>query len=128
MKFKVVSSDVSSAESSNAQSPHERIEAMVTEHPVFLFMKGTPEQPQCGFSYKVCSVLHDWGVSYHSFNILSDESIRQGVKDYSDWQTFPQLYVNSELIGGCDIIESLSQNKELGAILQKAFPDQEFNL
>jgi monothiol glutaredoxin len=82
-------------------------------------MKGTANEPQCGFSGKVISVLNSYNVPIKTFNILEDEEIRQGIKEYSDWPTVPQLYVNGEFIGGCDIVTELHDNGELAAILNK---------
>ena len=125
MKFKVVSSDVESTEKS-ASDPKSRIDQMLNGSPVFLFMKGTPDSPQCGFSYKVIDILKSWKVPFKSFDVLSDESIRQGIKDYANWPTIPQLYINKEFIGGSDIIDEISGNGELGDILKEVFPDKEF--
>ena len=97
MKFKVVSSDVESDEYS-VSDPKGRIEQMLSGSPVFLFMKGTPESPQCGFSSKVTEILRSWKVPFQSFDVLSDESIRQGIKDYANWPTIPQLYINKEFV------------------------------
>ncbi|HCP33347.1 MAG TPA: Grx4 family monothiol glutaredoxin [Deltaproteobacteria bacterium] len=125
MKFKVVSSD-SEGSASQSSDPGARISKMVEDSSVFLFMKGNPEAPQCGFSYRVVQVLNSWNVPFNSFNVLSDEGIRQGIKDFSNWPTIPQLYVNHEFVGGCDIIEELSGNGELADILKSAYPDREF--
>ena len=125
MKFKVVSSD-SDGSTSESSDPVTRISKMVEDNPVFLFMKGNPEAPQCGFSYRVVQVLNSWNVPFNSFNVLSDESIRNGIKEYSNWPTIPQLYVNSEFLGGCDIIEEISGNGELQDVLKTAYPDKEF--
>ena len=122
MQFKVVSSDVANDDGSDTD-PHARIEKMLSENPVFLFMKGTPESPQCGFSYKVVDILRTWKIPYKSFNVLSDESIRQGVKDYANWQTIPQLYIDKEFVGGSDVVEEMSNNGELEDMLSKALPD-----
>lgn len=124
MKFKVVSSDQTTH--SSTENPHERITRMVQENPVFLFMKGSPEAPQCGFSAKASKILSSWGVPFESFNVYSDENIRQGIKEFSNWPTIPQLYVNQEFIGGSDIIEQLSQSGELKEVFQGAYPDREF--
>ena len=83
-------------------------------------MKGTPEQPQCGFSGRAVAILKEYNVPFKSFNIFEDEAIRQGVKEYVDWPTFPQLYVNGELVGGCDIITELFQKGELQKLVAKA--------
>ena len=106
MKFKVVSNDGGEAAASN--DPQSQIEALVSGSPVFLFMKGSPDAPQCGFSYRVIETLRAWNVPFESFDVFSDEGIRQGIKDYANWPTIPQLYVNKEFVGGCDIIEEMS--------------------
>ena len=124
MKFKVVSPNDESSGYSGTD-PQSQIEQMLSGSPVFLFMKGTPESPQCGFSYKVADILKAWKVPYQSFNVLSDENIRQGVKDYANWQTIPQLYINKEFVGGSDVVEEMSKNGELGDLLKEAFPDRE---
>jgi monothiol glutaredoxin len=90
-----------------------KIENAINSKPVLLFMKGTPEAPMCGFSAGVVQVLNRIGVDYGSFNILADESVRQGLKEYSNWPTFPQLYVNGELVGGHDIVMQMVQSGEL---------------
>lgn len=124
MEFKIISPD-SGVDADSDTEPRSRIDKMLTENKVFLFMKGTPESPQCGFSYKVVDILKVWNVPYKSFNVLSDESIRQGVKDYANWQTIPQLYINKEFVGGSDVVEEMSNNGELGEMFTKAFPDME---
>ena len=122
MKFKVISPDVEST-GSTGSSPQSQIEQMLNDNPVFLFMKGTPESPQCGFSGKVTNILNAWKVPFKSFNVLADESIRQGIKDYANWQTIPQLYINKEFVGGSDVVEEISNNGELGELLNEAFPE-----
>ncbi len=97
----------------------QRIENDLKNNKVMLYMKGTPEAPLCGFSAQTVAILKEYQVPFKSFNILDDESIRQGLKEYANWPTFPQLYVNSELVGGCDIIVELHQNGELKEILSK---------
>jgi Grx4 family monothiol glutaredoxin len=82
-------------------------------------MKGTPDAPRCGFSSKVVNALKEEGVSFESFDILSDEEVRQGLKVFSNWPTFPQLYYKGELIGGCDIIMELRDNGELKSTLSE---------
>ena len=126
MEFKVVSSDTENADVLSA-NPRERISKLIEENPVFLFMKGTPEAPQCGFSNRVIQVLNTWDVPFESIDVLSDEIIRQEIKDFSNWPTIPQLYINREFIGGCDIVEELSSNGELADALKQAYPDREFN-
>ena len=83
----------------------ERIKKLVSENPIMLFMKGEPKTPQCGFSDRVVRVLNHLNIPYHFFDVLSDEDIRQGIKVYGNWPTIPQLYIQGELFGGCDIIE-----------------------
>ena len=78
-----------------------------------LFMKGTPEQPQCGFSARVVQILNFLKVKYRAFDVLSDPEIRQGIKDYGNWPTIPQLYVNKSLLGGCDIVQEQFETGEL---------------
>lgn len=90
-----------------------QIEDMVTKEKVFLFMKGTPEFPECGFSMRAAKALKELDVLFGHFNVLTDESIRQGIKEYADWPTIPQLYVDGKFVGGCDIIEQMAQNGEL---------------
>lgn len=94
-------------------SVQERIDAEVKGSRVVLFMKGTPTFPQCGFSGQVVQILDYVGVPYKGINVLEDADIRQGIKDYSNWPTIPQLYVNGEFIGGCDIVREMFQAGEL---------------
>ncbi|WP_375691255.1 Grx4 family monothiol glutaredoxin [Pseudooceanicola sp. LIPI14-2-Ac024] len=89
------------------------IDETVKTNDVVLFMKGTKEMPQCGFSSRVAGVLNYMGVEYADVNVLADEGIRQGIKDYSDWPTIPQLYVKGEFVGGCDIITEMTLSGEL---------------
>lgn len=96
-----------------------RIEALINSAPIFLFMKGTPQEPQCGFSAKVVDILHELKITFSSFDIFSDEEIRQGVKEYANWPTYPQLYVNGTLIGGCDIVVEMADSGELKELLEK---------
>lgn len=95
-----------------------RIESMINSSPIFLFMKGTPDMPQCGFSANVVRILNEQKVNFGSFNILSDMDIREAVKVYSHWPTYPQLYVKGELIGGNDIVMELMKTGELQEILK----------
>ena len=85
-----------------------QIQQALDENEVVLFMKGTKEMPQCGFSSRVAGVLNYMGVAYRDVNVLADEGIRQGIKDFSDWPTIPQLYVKGEFIGGCDIVTEMT--------------------
>jgi monothiol glutaredoxin len=95
-----------------------RVKNLIESSPIFLFMKGTPDMPQCGFSANVIRILNHHHVGYKTFNILSDMDIRDGVKQYSNWPTYPQLYVKGQLIGGNDIVTELMQNGELVDILK----------
>lgn len=97
-------------------SADETIKKTVTENDVVLFMKGTKEMPQCGFSSRVAGVLNYMGVSFSDVNVLADDAIRQGIKDYSDWPTIPQLYVKGEFVGGCDIITEMTLSGELDTL------------
>ncbi|SFA79012.1 monothiol glutaredoxin [Poseidonocella pacifica] len=91
----------------------------VKANDVVLFMKGTKSMPQCGFSSRVAGVLNFMGVEYKDVNVLSDEGIRQGIKDYSDWPTIPQLYVKGEFVGGCDIITEMTLSGELDGLFEQ---------
>ncbi|WP_294612796.1 Grx4 family monothiol glutaredoxin [uncultured Roseovarius sp.] len=97
-----------------------RIEETVKANDVVLYMKGTKDMPQCGFSSRVAGVLNFMGVEYADVNVLADEAIRQGVKDYSDWPTVPQLYVKGEFVGGCDIITEMTLSGELDDLFEKS--------
>ena len=96
---------------------HAFIEKTVGEHKVVLFMKGTPDRPGCGFSAVVVQVLDHLGVEFAAVNVLESEALRQGIKSYSDWPTIPQLYVEGEFVGGCDIVREMYQSGELKTLL-----------
>ncbi|GGO52010.1 monothiol glutaredoxin [Roseovarius pacificus] len=96
-----------------------RIADTVKANDVVLYMKGTRDMPQCGFSSRVAGVLNFMGVDYADVNVLADEEIRQGIKDYSDWPTIPQLYVKGEFVGGCDIITEMTLSGELDQLLEQ---------
>ena len=83
-------------------------------------MKGTPDAPQCGFSMAVSNILKGMGVNYAGINVLADQNLREGIKVYSDWPTIPQLYINGEFVGGCDIVKEMYQDGELQEALEKA--------
>ena len=95
-----------------------KIKETVTSNDVVLFMKGTKSMPQCGFSSRVAGVLNFMGVNFADVNVLADADIRQGIKDYSDWPTIPQLYVKGEFVGGCDIITEMTLSGELDALFE----------
>ena len=97
-----------------------RIDSMVKENKIFVFMKGTKMMPQCGFSNNVVGIFNSLGIPYETFDVLDDNEIRQGIKEYSDWQTIPQVYVNGEFMGGSDIIVELYQKGELKDKLEVA--------
>jgi len=101
-------------------SIQDTIREQVTGHPVVLYMKGTPEFPQCGFSAAAVQMLQACGVDqFFSVNVLTDAEIRQGVKDYANWPTIPQLYVNGEFVGGCDIMREMYDSGELQQVLAR---------
>ena len=96
----------------------QQIENQIKNNKVFLYMKGTPEAPMCGFSARTVQILQKHKVPFKSFNIFDDEEIRQGIKEYADWPTIPQLYINGEFVGGCDIVTELDESGELAKILK----------
>mgnify|MGYP000969971366 CR=1 FL=1 len=89
------------------------IESEISNNDIVLFMKGTPVFPQCGFSAATVGILNHLGVKFSSINVLEDEDIRQGIKEYTDWPTIPQLYVKGEFVGGCDIVREMNESGEL---------------
>src|SRR5579862_9820889 len=98
---------------------HEFIAKTIADHPVTLFMKGTPDQPGCGFSAVVVQILDHLGAEFVGVNVLQSDDLRQGVKAYSDWPTIPQLYVKGEFVGGCDIVREMFQSGELKTLLNE---------
>jgi len=97
---------------------HARLKTEVEESKVVLYMKGTSQMPQCGFSSKVAGVLNYMGVEYKDVNVLADDQVREGIKSFSDWPTIPQLYVGGEFVGGCDIIVEMTLSGELDTLLE----------
>ena len=95
------------------------IEADIKANDVVLFMKGTKSMPQCGFSARVAGVLNFMGVEFKDVNVLADDAVRQGIKDFSDWPTIPQLYVKGEFVGGCDIITEMTLSGELDQLFEQ---------
>ena len=93
-----------------------KIKSHISENDVVLFMKGTSQMPQCGFSSRIAGVLNYMGVEFKDVNVLEDQDIRQGIKDFSDWPTIPQLYVKGEFIGGCDIVTEMTMSGELDSL------------
>jgi monothiol glutaredoxin len=104
-------------------SAQEKIQNIISSNEVVLFMKGTPDMPQCGFSMAVVNALKHLDVKFDGVNVLEDEEIRNGIKTFSDWPTIPQLYVKGEFIGGCDIVKEMFEKKELQAL----FDDKKIN-
>ena len=100
------------------QQTNELIKSEIENNEVCLFMKGTPDAPQCGFSMAVSNILKILEVNYKGVNVLEDQSIREGIKVFSDWPTIPQLYIKKEFVGGCDIVKEMYENGELKKILQ----------
>ncbi len=121
MSFNVINQPVNRGTAIDAPTQGtitERIESMIRSSNVFLFMKGTSEAPMCGFSANVVGILNQLGVPYNTYNILLDQDIRQGVKEYANWPTYPQLYVKGELIGGNDIVTEMLQSGDLQKLLK----------
>jgi len=113
-------------EKAQPQDTQQRIKDQVTGHPVVLYMKGTPQFPQCGFSGQVVQILDYIGVTYKGLNVLENEDLRNGIKAYSNWPTIPQLYVKGEFVGGCDIVREMFQAGELqGLMKEKGLPVKE---
>ena len=101
-------------------SNDEKLKEIISSNDVCLFMKGVPDAPQCGFSMTVSNILKHLNINFKGINVLEDESIRNGIKEYSDWPTIPQLYVKNEFIGGCDIVKEMFEKGEL----KKLFEDK----
>ena len=97
----------------------EKITKLINDNDVCLFMKGTPDSPQCGFSMTVSNVLKHLKVNFNGINVLEDENLRQGIKEFSDWPTIPQLYVKGEFVGGCDIVKEMFEKGELSSLLKE---------
>ncbi len=101
------------------QEVHDWIRKQVSSHDIVVFMKGTKQVPQCGFSGQVAQILGYLGVEYHDINVLDDMSVREGIKAFTNWPTIPQLYVKGEFVGGCDIIREMFQAGELAQLLDE---------
>jgi len=101
------------------QTVQDRIAQEIKDNDVVLYMKGTPVFPQCGFSAAVVQVLNQLGVKFHGVNVLDDPALRQGIKDFTNWPTIPQLYVKGEFVGGCDIVREMAQSGELQDTLKQ---------
>ena len=97
----------------------EVIQNLINQNEICLFMKGTPESPQCGFSMAVSNILKHLNVKFKGVNVLEDQNLRQGIKDFSDWPTIPQLYIKGEFVGGCDIVKDMFEKGELKKVLEE---------
>ena len=97
----------------------ENIKKMINDNDVCLFMKGTPDAPQCGFSMAVSNILKILEVNFKGINVLENQSLREGIKTFSDWPTIPQLYIKGEFIGGCDIVKEMFEKNELSVLLKE---------
>ena len=98
---------------------NDKIQKLINENDICLFMKGTPDSPQCGFSMTVSNILKHLNLKFKGINVLEDEELRQGIKNFSDWPTIPQLYVQKEFIGGCDIVKEMFEKGELKTLFKK---------
>ena len=116
--FNVIQTYKEIESSDKTKSLQEQIESLVNADKVVLFMKGNTDMPQCGFSANTSGMLRQLGVNFKTFNILNDQDIRQGLKDYSKWPTFPQLYIKGQLVGGNDIVTEMFKNGELQAMIK----------
>lgn len=103
-----------------ATTAHDAIKTDIESNDVVLFMKGTAQMPQCGFSSRVAGVLNYMGVQFKDVNVLADQEIREGIKSFSDWPTIPQLYVKGEFVGGCDIVTEMTLSGELDALFERS--------
>lgn len=113
MSFNILNNDIKEVTSDKSQELKAQIEHLLKSSKVVLFMKGNSEMPQCGFSANSVAILKHLGVGFSTFNILNDQEVRQGLKEFSNWPTYPQLYVNGKLIGGNDILTEMYQSGEL---------------
>jgi len=102
------------------QAIMQRIKKEIESNPVTVFMKGTAEQPMCGFSAQVVHILKSYGIPFHTINVLEDDDIREGIKQYTNWPTIPQIYVKGKFIGGCDITMEMHRKGELAKVLKDA--------
>lgn len=119
MSFNILNNEISEIETADkSKELKEQIESLLNSSKVVLFMKGNSEMPQCGFSANTVAILRHLAVPFKTFNILNDPEIRQGLKEYSSWPTYPQLYVNGKLVGGNDIITEMYQSGELQEFLK----------
>ena len=110
---------MSTTSETTANPVHDFIAKAVADHPVILFMKGAPEQPQCGFSAVSVQILDHLGVDFVGVDVLQSEALREGIKAFSDWPTIPQLYVKGEFVGGCDIVREMFKSGELKTLMEE---------
>ena len=122
---KQLSLDLLSPGENKTENLEDRLKKLVNRAPCMLFMKGTPANPRCGFSRTIISLLDSYKADYQTFDILEDNSVREGLKKYSDWPTYPQLYINGELIGGLDIVKEMSESGALEEMLPKKLSSEE---
>ena len=109
--------DTTTSTTTTALSINDKLQQLINQHRIMLFMKGIPSSPKCGFSRQIVEILDSYHVSYDAFNILEDEEVRQGLKEYSDWPTYPQLYVEGDLVGGLDIVKEMEEGGDLKDLL-----------
>ena len=109
------------------QETYNKIDQMISSNDVVLFMKGSPDFPQCGFSAQVVEILNYLGIKFSSFNVLEDDELRDGIKKFSNWPTIPQIYVKKEFIGGCDILKEMLENNEIESFLKNKKVSFEIN-
>lgn len=100
------------------------IDDKVNEHEIVLYMKGHPQQPMCGFSARAAAILASYDRPFHSVNVLEDQEVRQGIKEYADWPTIPQVYIGGEFVGGSDILMEMHENDEIAPLIEEAFTQQ----
>jgi len=115
--------DTTTTTTTTAPSLNDRLQQLINRHRIMLFMKGIPSSPKCGFSRQIVEILDSHHVSYDAFNILEDEEVRQGLKEYSDWPTYPQLYVEGDLVGGLDIVREMEESGDLKDLLTGGLSD-----
>ena len=120
MSFNVLNNDIKEVFSDKELGLEEQLKSLIGSSKVVLFMKGNSEMPQCGFSANTVAILKHLGVGFNTFNILNDPEVRQGLKEFSNWPTYPQLYVGGKLIGGNDIVTEMYQSGELQEYLKNS--------
>jgi len=118
--FKVVGNDTPQPAPASGGDVKSRIAADIAQNKILIYMKGTPEQPQCGFSAATVDIFNQLGVSFATRNVLEDPELRQGIKVFSNWPTIPQIYINGKFVGGCDIVTELHQRNELESMVRQA--------